>query len=276
MPIRRIVVAIDASPASVTALEAAGELAVILEAEVLGLFVEDVNVLRWGTLPFAHEVGAVSATRRRTTSADVERQLRLQAERARGALAAVEARSGVRTSFRIARGTVTEELLRILTAEDLLSLGVTGYGQSRLLGSTAVAVASAARGRVLLMPHGARLAVPVAVLFDGSPSGVEAIDTALAFAGGRQPHVLVYCVAESQETAEQLARQAANHLGRRGEQIHYRHLKPKDLLRAADVARSIGAAMLVLPGPGDVITWEVIERVVTAFAGPALVVRVIE
>lgn len=221
MPIRRIVVAIDASPSSVTALEAAAELAAILEAEVLGLFVEDVNVLRWSSLPFAREMGAVSATRRRLTSADVERHLRVQAGRARQALATVQARSGVRTSFQVARGMVSEELLRILTAEDMLSLGVRGFGQSRLLGSTARAVAAGARGRILLMPHGMRLAGPVAVLFEGSISGVEALDTALVIAGGRHAHVLVYCVAESEKAAEQLARQAANHLGPQGEQIHY-------------------------------------------------------
>jgi nucleotide-binding universal stress UspA family protein len=276
MRIRRIVVAIDASPASVAALEAAAELAAALEAEVLGLFVEDINLLRLSSLPFAHEVGALSATRRRLSGVDMERQLRFQAERAREALAAVERRLGVRTSFRIARGTVAEQLINALKAEDLLSLGARGWASGRGLGSTARTVAFTSRGRVLILPHGARLTGPAAVLFDGSPSGVEALETALAIAGGRPRDVHVYCVAETEKDGEHLARQAADHLGPGGEGILYRQVKPKDLPRATPAIRTAGANTLVVPGSSDLIADGVIETVVTEFPGPALVVRVRE
>lgn len=276
MRIRRIVVAIDASPASVAALEAAAEFAAALQAEVLGLFVEDINLLRWSSLPFAREVGALSAERRRLSGEEMERQLRFQAERAREALAAVERRLGVRTSFRIARGTVAEQLIKALKAEDLLSLGARGWAAGRGLGSTARTVAFTARGRVLILPHGARLAAPAAVLFDGSPAGNEALETALAIAGGGPRDVHVYCVAETAQAGEQLARQAADRLGPRGEGMLYRQVKPKDLPRVAPAIRAAGANTLVVPGPSDLIPNGVIESVVTEFPGPALVVRVTE
>jgi nucleotide-binding universal stress UspA family protein len=44
--IRRILVALDASPHSFAALEAAAHLAAHLEAELFGLYVEDENLLR--------------------------------------------------------------------------------------------------------------------------------------------------------------------------------------------------------------------------------------
>ena len=43
--IRRILVALDASPHSQAALQAASELAAALKAELVGIFVEDVNLL---------------------------------------------------------------------------------------------------------------------------------------------------------------------------------------------------------------------------------------
>ena len=55
-PPRRIVVALDASSHSHAALAAAVALAGRLQAELQGIFVEDVNLLRLAELPFAREV----------------------------------------------------------------------------------------------------------------------------------------------------------------------------------------------------------------------------
>jgi nucleotide-binding universal stress UspA family protein len=53
---RRILVALDASVNSLAAIEQAATLAANLEAEQLGLFVEDINLLRIATLPFARQI----------------------------------------------------------------------------------------------------------------------------------------------------------------------------------------------------------------------------
>ena len=52
MRFRRIVVAIDGTPTSLAALEATGELASAWGAELVGLFVEDTNLLRMASLPY--------------------------------------------------------------------------------------------------------------------------------------------------------------------------------------------------------------------------------
>ena len=53
---RRILVAIDTSPHGSAALEAAARLATELRAELEGLFIEDINLLRLAGLPFAREI----------------------------------------------------------------------------------------------------------------------------------------------------------------------------------------------------------------------------
>ena len=109
--IRRILVALDASPHSQAALEAASELADVLKAELVGIFVEDVNLLRLAGLPFAREVGYPSGTDRPLDSPSMERELRIQAEQARQTLAGVAVRRQIRWSFRVVRGQVATELL---------------------------------------------------------------------------------------------------------------------------------------------------------------------
>lgn len=84
----RIVVVFDTTPLGEAALEAAAGLAAALEAELAGLFVEDIDLVRMAQLPFAAELGLASAVLRRIEASDLERAFRLQAERSRERLAA--------------------------------------------------------------------------------------------------------------------------------------------------------------------------------------------
>ena len=79
--VRRILVALDASPHSLAALRAAAELAADLDAELVGIFVEDINLLRLSDLPLASEVTIYTTTSRRLNRQEIERQLRSQAVR---------------------------------------------------------------------------------------------------------------------------------------------------------------------------------------------------
>ena len=86
MLIRRIVVAVDASPHSLAAIEGAAVLARLLEAELIGIYVEDVRLLRVAELPRMVEVSFDSRVARPFTDRYAERQLKEQAAKARRAL----------------------------------------------------------------------------------------------------------------------------------------------------------------------------------------------
>ncbi len=109
--IKRILVAVDASPSSLVALEAAAELAVSLEAELLGLFIEDINLLRLGEVPFAREVGFSTGSIREVDLQGIQRQLRVQASQARRQIVRLARSMGFRWSYRLARGVINRELL---------------------------------------------------------------------------------------------------------------------------------------------------------------------
>jgi nucleotide-binding universal stress UspA family protein len=142
MNIRRILVALDASPHSLAALDSAAEMAARLEVELLGLFVEDINLLRLAEFPFAREVGFPSAVPRPLNSATMERTLKIAAEQARQAMETLAEHLPVRWSFRIVRGSVMSELLAAAGEADLVALGKAGrqFGTRFRLRSTAAAL----------------------------------------------------------------------------------------------------------------------------------------
>jgi hypothetical protein len=121
--IRRIVVGLDPAPRSRMVLEPAAAVAEKLEAELVGLFVENMNLLNFARFPFAHEVGLSLATRRALNLAGMERSLRAAASEAREMLAALAGGTALRWSFRVTRGVLAAELLAAADEADLVVAG---------------------------------------------------------------------------------------------------------------------------------------------------------
>lgn len=101
--IRRIIACF--APGSLSAPQAIALLAKETQAELLGLFIEDAELLRFASLPFAAEVGIASAARRTLDVAAVERAMRAQAASLRRSLAAALDPAAVSWSFRVARAS---------------------------------------------------------------------------------------------------------------------------------------------------------------------------
>jgi hypothetical protein len=120
MKVRRVIVGLPPEPRSRTVLEDAARLALRMQAELVGMFLEDVNLLHFAALPCAREVGIASAMRRELDVPCMERSLRALAEETRRALEAVAARVAVRWSFRVARVAAAADLLAQAEEEDLV------------------------------------------------------------------------------------------------------------------------------------------------------------
>jgi K+-sensing histidine kinase KdpD len=120
MKIRRVIVGLDPASQSRALLEAAAELAGQMQAELLGLFVENQDLLHFAGLPFAREVGFESATRRALDVESMERSLRALAQDARQVLEAVAGPAQVQWSFRVVRGAPAAELLAVAEESDLV------------------------------------------------------------------------------------------------------------------------------------------------------------
>lgn len=125
----RILVALDESPRSAAALTAAAALAAELDAELAGLFIEDINLQHLAGLPFAREFSLLSGVGRPFSQGEVEQTWRREAETLQRQLAEAAGRLSLRWSFRVARGQVSAEVTTQAQAFDLIVLGKrTGIG----------------------------------------------------------------------------------------------------------------------------------------------------
>lgn len=248
LTIRRILVALDASHHSLAALEAAAELAVSLEAELQGLFVEDVNLLRAAGSPVAREMQYPFVTAARLDKARMERALRVQAAQARRALAACCEQRQIKWSFRVVRGKVAPEVLAAALEADLLSLGKASRpltGRVRL-GSTAWAAAAQAPHSVLLLQRNMGIRPPVVVTYDGSPTARQALMIAARLAQRRRGYLAILVLAAARDDWQRLRAETSDLLRGQGLMIRCRWLTDAGVATLAHAVRSEGNGVLVL------------------------------
>ena len=187
----RIVVALDASPSSVTALRAAAELASWLGMELEGLFVEDINLTRLCGFPNLQEVGSYTGAVRRLDDRSLERQLRALASAMRQQMAREAQRRPVRWNFQVRRGPVVAELLAASQSASVVSLGRTSRGHRRTLGSTAQSVVRKSSRPVLILGDQGELRSPLTVVYTGSEGSERALRFAVNLHQRRGAAILV-------------------------------------------------------------------------------------
>jgi nucleotide-binding universal stress UspA family protein len=245
--IRRILVALDASRHSLAALEAASELADALQAELVGIFVEDVNLLSLAGLPFAHEVRYLSDVARPLDSPSMERELRIQAEQARQTLAGVAERRQLRWSFRVVRGQVTAELLTAAQEADLLALGRASWASTRRvrLGATAREVAAQALQPVLLLQQGHTICQPVQLVYDGSPAARRALAAAARIASMTGGQLTVMVIADAPDVAQRLEEEIDGRLQAQQIKGHYRQLVNPSAAGLAHALSTAGGTLII-------------------------------
>ena len=189
--LQRILVALNASPHSRAALDAAVRLAATFEAEVRGLFVEDETLLRTARLPFAKEVRAYTTDPKRLTDRRMQRTLRYQAEYAEHTLQYAAQQAEVRYAFDTVEGNVTHELLQASAETDLVVLGKTSTASSRRrLGSTSRTVLTDAPVPVLVLRDTVTAQQPILTYYDGSDVAAATLAVAMQLARRDGPRPL--------------------------------------------------------------------------------------
>lgn len=273
-PIRRILVAIDASVQSLAALDAAAELAARQEAELACLFVEDINLLYLSALPFAHEVRLRTPRVRPLDAAAMERQLKAQGERIRAAVADRARRHALRWSFQVTRGRVVSEVLAVAGEADLLILGRSGspLGRRRTLGSTARLLARRAPRSVLLVSPGTDLRAPVLVYYDASPAAGRALETACALAAHDGHRVTVLIPGDTPDDYERRRQAASERLAALGLRGHYRPLLGQ-LADLEEVAAEERGRVLVLTRGHPPLDEEALLALLDRLQCPVVLVR---
>jgi len=249
LKIKRILLALDASQQSLAALETAAELAGHLGAELRGLFVEDIDLLRMAEFPFAAEVGGFSLTVRRIQLPDLEMQLRAQANHIKRTMAAMSAREGISWEFRVARGPVASEIILAAAECDLIIVGKRGWSMSKRLGSTVKMLISQGKGLTLILEPGVAFAVPAVAVYDGREVSGKVLDAAAALVRVKQGKLVVLAIGESQQEALDISEAARLYMKDHGLQGYVSTLVQPSLQKLVSAVRHLGPVVLSCRDP---------------------------
>lgn len=201
--IRRILVALDASRESLTALEAAAQVASRMRGELTGLFVEDADLLKLAGHPNAREVSLLTCSGRALDLATVERELRTQAAMARRTLERVAQQWKVPWSFQVTRGAIQSVLAAAAVEADMVAMGraTRPLSSGSRLGQMAHPMALPGSLSLLLACSAVPQRGAVALAYDGSPGAGDALELAERIADNDGGLLVVFLIAESSDVA---------------------------------------------------------------------------
>ena len=273
--VQRILVPLDASEHSLSALKMAVELAASLNAELEGLFVEDINLLQLSEFPFAREISFFSPMSRQLERGSMERQLRIQAQRLKQTLAGMADRFNVAWTFRIARGGVPAQVLAATEKADLTILGKAGWsipGRTQG-GSTVRTIVSQGRCMTLIIQHGVRFNPPVQMVFTGTPLSEKALEISTAMSEVWKMPLLVLISGESPEDRQVVEQKAAHILDELGSRASFQALPRLSCDQIVRVIESSGTGPLFLPCERPNLAGGDLQALIDKVRNPVFLVR---
>lgn len=186
-PRQRVVVAVDASPPSLAALQVAARLAELLEMTLEAVFVEDIDLLHLAMLPFTRELGSYTARFHELNSGIVERSFRRKAAESRHAVEEAASPHSVAWEFRVVRGSVRETVGSMVEGAGLVGVGRAGKSRQRLIGSVTKRLIEESERPIVVGARGATVESPIVVVETGSPASQRALQLAALLARRARP-----------------------------------------------------------------------------------------
>ncbi len=271
--IDRILVALDPSVHSRAALRAAAQMAAQFDAELLALFVEDVNIRRLAELPFVQEVGGYSGRCRRVQLEELHRQLRVQVGSVRREFRTVTQHISTRCTFRSRRGRVSSEVLEAAADADVVILGKGAWGavETGRMAPAVRRILSQAPTSTLLLQAEAEIQPPVRVVYDGTPLATKALSVGARLA--EDDEVMIMVLADEPDRARELRNLAIEQLEGRELDVSFQTLTEASVSRLAHLVGRDEEGTLVLPGHVHVMRDEAVLEFLDRTVSPVLIVR---
>lgn len=205
--IRRILVALNSCSNEQSTIEAAVVLARQLEAELAGLFVEDVNLRHLAELPFAHEIIGTHLQKRLFDMAQLQRSMRSEMERVRQVLMRWAEQQSVSWSFLQAQGQLLSEVATATESMDLLVIGRECQGAIVGIAPAEMARRIVQRSRCSVLIAARQQSgryQAVNILVDNSSGAMHALQSGLALAQMERLPVRLSLIAADVETASKM------------------------------------------------------------------------
>ena len=285
---KRVLVALDAADDAQRLLEIAAEMAQRMRADLMGLFVEDADLLGLGDNPLIRTVSSFSGVTGAIRRGVIEQALRRQVAATRIALEQAAGTRRIQASFEVKRGRLAtaleayEETDFILVRRAAPNVQHTpGTHRARISAATHQVITAARRPVIVLDMRWAATAPAfgrIAALFDGSPETEKALLAAAEIADRRRGDgISVVPVATGEADADALARRAQDILRPLGHEPHIAEHVTPDLDALCVMCSTQGGAahsgVLVLHADHALLQGEAMARLLDSIDCSVMVVR---
>lgn len=273
--IDRILVAVDSSTEQLRTLEAAADLAALLQADLFALFVEDPRLLQLEELPSTRRINLPQGFGSEIEKGSMERELRALARRSEQIIARASEQRRVNWSFRVVRGSLVEQLRDVLMEGDLVVAESAGrsirFGM-RMKPPTRQA-AQDIEGPVLFLQHGPRPTRSVVAVYDGGYESEAVLEAAVRLIGGPVTLLTVLLPAESREEADELQDEADAFLSQEGIPAHFRRIAPDSVEWVVNALDALHGDILVQGASSRSLQDGGIDALLESVDCPVLLIR---
>jgi len=272
--VERILVSLDSSPHSFTALQSAIALAHHYDAALKGVFVEDTILLSLAEMPFRQEVGEYSAIIREISTDEITRGILVQSRWVVHTFQKLINQTDLSGDIAVLRGRVSETIDSESEECDLLILGKSGTNPiiKRRLGSTAKALVRRQRKSLLLVEEENRLGYPMIVLYDDSQLGWTALESGRDLLDPGET-LIVLINDEDPEAFKQDKRKIANWASAKKINISIQNYKPRSFERFIQQIRGLKTGLFILPHTQSIPQGQLVELVLEKVSLPILLIR---
>jgi|GEM_PF-1309671 len=238
---RRVLLPLEAEGAHSGLLENAARLARSLELALVGLYVEDADLVAFADLPIAHQITSTAARVSGLSRVSLARHFEGEKARLLHRLTQAAATAEVPHEFILRRGRPRQEIRKAALRHDILAVG----GRNALLAGNGQGLFACAATALLFVPESPRASAgPVAVVASAGQVGGRLIDLAARIAV-RQGRALRLLAAGSTANFGAAYQKGLHDLTA--------HL-PQDAAQLVAEAARMPLAGLAGPGPGLVVT----------------------
>ena len=270
----RVLVWLDPNAPQEASLQVLEGLVTGASPEILGLFVEDINLLLVSGMSVAREVTFEGTAVRQLDPERIEQRFRAHAARMRSLFEKAVRALNARHSFRVTRGELRAELLKTAADFDTLVLSHSRHHFGTRLSIRAQLGELLVRGprTLVLVQERWRTGQSVAVMFDGSPTAEAALRTAAALADSERVNLSIWLPAAEADTGAKLRAQAEELLGD-ARNLRFRTVAADDtqaIFRAADAE---GVRALILPGADAEATTRMVPALLDRLSCSLIIVR---
>lgn len=275
IPFRKILVAMDTSGHSRSALEAAAQLAKLSEAELRGLFVHDENWYRISHLTITNEISEITGERRNLPSQYMKQQIQLMENRIRQYMKTITRKFDINHSWSSTRGAISDELLRAAKKSDLITIGRSGHSHKKeyKLGKTARTLIRKSDKPVLLIQEGLTLNKPVIVIYDGTPAGQRSLDLGLQLSRKNDCELSILILSNRSENVQNRNREVEQKIEDTDIPVMVYTLEQDDIWNVTQIINGLRDGLLIIPKNQPLIKGEWLEKIFQLAKCPLLLIN---